>query len=320
MPDQLSLVIPADHPTQMAGSPHLDRLKDRVTIRVFDDTPETGDEQVRRVGDAELMINSRGHLKWSGELLRRLPNLRMITTCSIGTDSIDLAAARELGIVVSNVPGRTAKIVAEHALALLLAAARRVAFQTAELKAGRWTSMDNVLLNGKTLGVVGTGSIGAAMIQLGKAIGMQVIAWTFHPTDERAKQLGVEFVELDQLLATADAVSLHVKLTEESRHLIGSRELALMKPGGLLVNTARGPVVDNAALVEALNSGHLGGAAIDVFETEPLPADDTILECEQVVLTPHAADQMPEGMDLLNGGAVDNVLAFLDGAPQNVVS
>ena len=149
---------------------------------------------------------------------------------------------------------------------------------------------------------------------------MEVIAWTFNPSDERARELGVRFVELEELLARADVVSLHVKLTPDSHHLIGARELAAMKEGALLLNGARGDVLDIDALCASLNSGHLGGAGLDVFPQEPLPADHPILECEQVVLTPHAADQTPEGVDLLNGGAVDNVLAFLSGQPQNNVA
>ena len=163
----------------------------------------------------------------------------MATVCGIGTDAFDLTAARELGIVVCNIPGRTAPFVAEHAFGLMLAAAKRAHFQTAELKAGRWTRMDNVYLGGKTLGLVGTGNIGAAMGRLARAIGMEVVAWTFHPAPARATALGVRFVPLDELLGASDVVSLHVKLTERSRGLIGAREIGLMKPGAILVNTAR---------------------------------------------------------------------------------
>ncbi|MCH8924183.1 MAG: hypothetical protein IIA67_13670 [Planctomycetes bacterium] len=236
------------------------------------------------------------------------------------TDSIDLDAARELGVVVSNIPGKTAPVVAEHAFALLWAAAKRLSFQTAEMKAGRWTLKTNTTLAGKTLGVVGTGAIGAAMARLAGAVGMNVIAWTFTPSDGRAAALGVRFVSLEELLRTSAAVGLHVRGSNESRHLIGARELAMMKPGALLINTSRGVVVDTAALIDALESGHLGGAGLDVFEDEPLPQGHPILGCGQVVLTPHHADQTPEGIDLLNQGAVENVLAYLDGKPQNVVT
>lgn len=314
------VVIPGDHPPQVAGSPHLDRLRAQADVEVHGDRPASAAEQLRRVREATVVINSRSQVKWPGELLRQLPGLKMLTVCGIGTDSIDLDVARELGIIVCNVPGRTAPIVAEHALALLLAVSRRTAWFTSELKSGRWQRVLSTSLVGKTLGVVGTGHIGCEMIRLARGLGMEVVAWSFHPANEKATRLGFRYVELDDLLRASDAVSLHVKLTEQSRHLIGRRELELMKRGALLINTARGPVVETDALVAALQSGYLGGAGLDVFDTEPLSADHPLLRCEQVVLTPHCADQTPEGVDLLNAGCVDNVLAFLAGRPQNVVT
>jgi phosphoglycerate dehydrogenase-like enzyme len=314
------VVIPADDPLQIAESPHLERLRAVAEVRLHRDWPADDDDQLRRARDAHVILNSRGQLNWPGRLLRSLSNLRFITACGIGTDSLDVETATELGIIVSNIPGRTAPVVAEHALALMLGAAKRLAFQTAELQAGKWNPVEIILLRGKTLGVVGTGSIGAATARLAAAIGMNVIAWTFNPTAERARELNVRYVELDELLTTSDVVSLHLKLTPQSRHLIGRRELSLMKPGSLLVNTARGNVVDMQALVAVLQEGRLAGAALDVFDIEPLPADHPILGCPHVILTPHNADQTPEGIDILNGGAVDNVLAFLRGTPQNVVT
>ncbi len=319
MHSDVVIVIPGDDPPQLLGSPHLERLKRHGQVILHADRPATAEEKVRRAGSAVCLINSRGSVKWPGDVLRRLPRLKMITVCGIGMDAIDLEAARELGIVVCNLPGRTAPIVAEHALALMLAVARRAWFQTNELKSGRWTSRDNVYLRGKTLGLVGAGSFAAEMARLGRAIGMDVLAWTFHPTPERAAGLGVTFVPLEELLSRSDVVSLHVRLTGESRGLIGEEQIRRMKPGAMLVNTARGPVVDTKALVDALNSGHLGGAGIDVFDDEPVPAGHPLLACQQVVLTPHNADQTPEGFELLNGGAVDNVIAFLEGRPRNRV-
>ena len=314
------VVIPGDEPLQIGQSAHLDRLREVADVVLHSDCPSSTEEQLERMAGAALMINSRGHVHWSRELLGQLTDLNMITTCSIGTDAIDLDAARDLGIVVSNIPGRTAPVVAEHALCLLLAAARRVAYHTSSIRTGAWSQRYSVFLAGKTLGIIGTGSIGAYFARLARAIGMRVIAWTYNPSPERASELGIEFVSLDELLSMSDAVSVHVKLTDDSRDLLGARELALMKPGSILVNTARGPIVDRQALVDALNSGHLGGAGLDVYNKEPIVADDPLLQCEQVVLTPHNADQTPEGVEILNGGAVDNVLAYLDGAPQNVVT
>lgn len=319
VPDRAHIVIPGDHPAHIADSPHLSRL-DPHRVTVFSDLPGGLDEQVERARDADIILNSRAQVAWKEDSLRRLPRLALIATCSIGVDNIDLVVARELGILVCNQPGRTAPIVAEHALALLMAVAKRAAFFTESMRAGRWERMDTVYLNGKTLGVIGAGDIGGAVARLGRALGMNVVAWTPHPSPERAQRLGVRFLALDELLALADAVSIHVKLTDQTRGLIGARELARMRPGALLVNTARGPVVDAAALKAALDSGHLGGAGLDVFAEEPLPAGDPLLSCQQVVLTPHCADTTPEGVDLLNGGAVDNILAFLRGEPRNVVS
>ena len=318
--DRPKVVVPGDNPPQIQGSPHLKRLDPYADVVLYADRCPCAEEKLKRAGDADIIINSRGMVTWPSEILHQLPKLRLISTCSIGTDMIDLEAAKELGITVNNQPGRTAPVVAEQAFGLMLAIAKRAAFFTESMRAGRWPRVDHIYLHGKTLGIIGTGNIGAEMARLGGAIGMNVIAWTYHPSPERAEKLGVKFVGLDELLRTADVVSIHAKLTDDSRSLIGKPQFDLMKPDTLLVNVARGPIVDTNALVDALNSGHLGGAAIDVFDQEPIPADHPLLGCEQVVLTPHCADMTPEGVDLLNEGAVDNVIAFLQGQPRNVVT
>ena len=315
----MKIVIPGDDPPQIQGSPHLARLAPFGEVVLYTDRPATDADKLRRAADAVVLLNSRGIVKWPGHLLRQLPRLKMVAVCGIGTDAIDLEAARQQGIVVCNIPGRTAPIVAEHALALMFAAARRAWFHTNELKQGRWPAVYNIYLRGKTLGLVGAGSIAAEMARLGRARGMDVLAWTFHPSPERARQLGVHFVELDELLRLADVVSVHVKLTEQSRGLLGRREIGLMKPGAIVVNTARGAILDNVALAEALNAGRLGGAGLDVYEVEPLPADHPLLACEQVVLTPHNADLTTEGMEILNGTTVDNIVAWFEGRPWNRV-
>ncbi|MCA9116075.1 MAG: 3-phosphoglycerate dehydrogenase [Planctomycetaceae bacterium] len=319
MAPQHCIVIPGDDPLQIADSPRLDALREVAEVQLYRDRPASPEEQLRRVEPATVIINSRGAVKWPGELLRQLPGLQMIVVCGIGTDSIDLAAARECGIAVCNIPGRTAPVVAEHALALLMATARRLAWFTARMKAGHWDRRLSDSLAGRTVGVVGTGNIGTEMIRLCRAIGMNVVAWSFHPDQQKAEQLGFRYVELPELLATSDAISLHVRLSDETRGLIGRQELLQMQPGTLLINTARAAVVETAALVDLLNAGHLGGAGIDVFDQEPLPAGHPLLECEQVVLTPHSADQTPEGVDRLNAGCVENTLKWIAGQPQNRV-
>ena len=320
----MKVLVPGDDPPQIQDSGHLERLRARSEIdevQVWRDRPGSLEALVERAAGAQLVINSRGAVRWPAEVLQRLPELRLIATCSIGTDMIDLEAARRHGVVVSNQPGRTAPVVAEHALGLMLALAKHAAFHTAQIRAGRWPRVDGVYLRGKVLGIVGTGDIGAETARLGNALGMRVVAWTFNPSPERAAQLGVRYVELEELLAGSDVVSLHLRLSGESQGLIGARQLALMKPGAMLINTARGGLVDGTALADALERGALFGAGLDVFEREPPPPDDPLLHSsERVVLTPHAADMTPEGVELLNEGAVDNVIAFLDGTPRNVVT
>ena len=317
--DRLKIVVPGDAPPQIQGSPHLERLKPYGDVVLWTDRPQTSEEKIKRAEKADILINSRGMVEWTAEVLRGLPKLKLISLCSIGTDMIALDAAKKKGIVVCNQPGRTAPVVAEHSFGLMFALAKRTAFMTSAMQAGKWLRMDNVYLQGKTLGVIGTGHIGAEMARLAKVIGMNVIAWTYNPSKERARQLGIQYVTLQDLLRMSDVISLHVKLTDDSYHLIGERELALMKPNALLINVARGPVIDTDALVRALNNGHLNGAAIDVYDQEPPPTNHPLLKCEHVILTPHCADMTPEGVDLLNEGAVDNIIAFLEGNPKNVV-
>ena len=314
------VVVPSDDPVQCLGSPRMAELEAVADVAIYSVRPASFDEQVERASGATTLINSRSYLDWGEDAFARLPDLQFISVCGIGTDAIDLDAARARGITVSNIPGKTAPVVAEHAFGLMFAAAKRSSWYTSDLRAGNWGMKEGVFLSGKTVGIVGTGNIGSEMARMCNAFGMRVIAYTWNPSQERADRLGVEFVSLDELMRESDVVSIHLKLTDDSRGMIGEREIGLMKPEGILVNVARGPIVDESALVDALNGGRIGGAALDVFEDEPLPADSPILRCEQVVLTPHIADMTPEGFDLLNQGVVENTLAWLNGSPQNVVN
>ncbi|MEE2659795.1 MAG: 2-hydroxyacid dehydrogenase [Candidatus Latescibacterota bacterium] len=321
MVDRVKILVPGDDPPQIAGSPALERLQPYGDVTLHEGRPASKEEQIDQARDFHVVINSRGSVTWRESELRELAsNLRMITTCSIGTDMIDLEVARELGITVSNQPGRTAPVVAEHMFGLLFTVAKRAAFQTAEVRQNRWTRRMNLSVQGKTLGIVGTGNIGAEMARLGRCLGMEVLAWTFNPSLERARDLGVTYVELDELLERSDYVSLHVALSDETRHLISAGQLACMRADAVLLNGARGGVVDLDALATALAAGRLAGAGLDVFPDEPFEENHPIKRCEQVVMTPHAADQTPEGVELLNQGAVDNVIAFLEGRPQNNVA
>jgi D-3-phosphoglycerate dehydrogenase len=326
-----AMTTPTDAPTRRIvvfadpeGGPPPDEavlasLRAHGSVEVHTEPPATPEDRLAAALGAEVIVNA-APMVWGYRLLSRLPGLRMISLSSVGTDMVNLEAARELGITVAHQGGNTAPIVAEHELALLLAAAKRLGFHTAELRAGRWTRRETVYLAGKRLGVIGTGNTGARMAQLGRAIGMEVVAWSFHPSEEKARALGLRYVELDELLASSDAVTLHVASSEETRGLIGREQLARMKRGAILVNGSRGAVVDTDALVEALASGQIGSAGLDVYDPEPLPADHPLRASEQVVLSPHIADNNPEGHAFMFNDAVANAVAFLDGRPQNVVT
>jgi phosphoglycerate dehydrogenase-like enzyme len=314
------VVIPADFPPLVSRSPLLPTLDQLAEVRLHLDRPPSTAAQIQRLQDADILLNSRGSLSFPEQILQALPRLKMIAVCGIGYDSIHLATATRQGIVVSNIPGRTAPIVAEHALALLLAAARRTAWMTAELRHGRWPGDLSLSLAGRQLGVIGTGNIGCEMLRLGQAIGMQTVAWSLHPDPAKAERLNFRYVSLEELLRTSDAVSLHTRLSDQTRHLLNADRLALMKPTAVLVNTARGAVVDTLALADALQNRRLFAAGLDVYEQEPLPATHPLLACDQVVLTPHSADMTQAGIDLLTQGCIDNIAAFLKGQPQNVVN
>lgn len=314
------IIIPGDEPRLVSQSPKLAGLYEIADVELHLDRPQTDEEKVRRLRDADVLLNSRGSLKWPAAVLRRLPKLQMIAVCGIGYDSIDLEQATAQGIVVSNIPGRTATVVAEHAVGLMMSVSRRMSWMTAELKAGRWRGDLGISLTGKRLGVIGTGNIGCETIRLARAVGMDVVAWTLNPDLEKANRLGFRYLAFDELLQTSDVISLHTRLSDRTRGLLGPNEFAIMKPGSILINTSRGVIVDTEALVEALESGRLFGAGLDVFDQEPLPADNPILRCQQVVLTPHTADQTQEGLDLLTQGCIDNISAWLSGSPTNVVN
>jgi len=316
---RIKIVVPGDYPLQIKNSSHLNRLEPIGDVVLYDNLPANKEDQIERVQEADVIINTRSSVKWSETDLRQLPKLKLIATCSIGTDMIDLAATKELGISVCNQPGRTSKVVAEHIFGLMFAVAKRTAYQTAQLKSGNWQRMENIYLHGKTIGIIGTGNIGTELAKLSKSVGMKVLAWTFNPSESKSREIGISYVGLDELLAISDVISLNVRLSKETHKLIGKREFKSMKQGAILINGGRGDLVDTDALVNSLNSNHLAGAGLDVFDTEPLPANHPILLCDQVVLTPHMADQTPEGMELLNEGAVDNVIRFLEGRPQNIV-
>lgn len=313
------VVITADPQEQWTDSPQLERLKKVCLVDYYIDLPTSNTELIDRVAGADFVI-SPVVFSWNADLLKKFENLKMIVLLAIGTDSVDLNSARKSSIDVCNVPGKTAEVVAEHALALMLAVARRMYVDTKAIKAGSWDQVRTIMLKGKRLGIIGTGAIGVATAKLAKAIGMEVVAWTFNPSTKKAQEIGLQYLKFEEVISTSDVLSIHLKSTQESYRLIAERELALMKKRSILVNVSRGAILDSDAVAAALLSGHLAGLGADVFEQEPLEANHPWLPFDNVVLTPHVADYTPEGMELLNEGAVDNVLAFIAGKPINIVN
>src|SRR5690606_979630 len=253
------------------------------------------------------------------------PALRVVAQAGAGYDNVNLAAARARGVWVTNAPGALTEATADFAFALLLAVARRLPEAERTVREGRWTGWhpDGLLgleLHGATVGVVGLGKIGAALARRCEGFGMAVLYWSRAPEPE-AEARGWRSSDLDDLLARADAVSLHVALTDETRGLLDRRRLGLMRPGAILVNTARGGVVDQDALVEALQSGRLGGAGLDVTEPEPLPPHHPLLACPGALVTPHIASATAVTRSRLAAVAAENVRAVAEGRrPPNAVA
>jgi phosphoglycerate dehydrogenase-like enzyme len=297
-----------------------DRLRALGSLKAHDSMPASDEEFVRRIKDADIVIA--GRYGFSGESIRQARRLKMIALWQTGYDNVDLDAATKRGVVVSNVHDYAHDTVAEFAFALALNLLRKVDKADMNLRKGifDWRLYVGEELMGKTLGVIGLGSIGRRVVQIAHGFNMHVLSVTAHPSPERAKELGVEFTDLDALMARSDVVSLHVPLTPETEHMIGAAQLGRMKPTAVLINTARGKIVDENALVEALREKRIAGAGLDVFETEPLPMNSPLLELDNAVLTPHIAFLSKESVDECTRVTVENVEMFIEGRPQNVVN
>jgi D-3-phosphoglycerate dehydrogenase len=253
----------------------------------------------------------------TGRVIEALQGLRVITRFGAGLDNVDVEAATRAGVQVTYVPSASVEEVSDHTIAMIFALARGLPALDAAVRRGEWGIPADVpplrRMRGQTLGIVGVGRIGGAVARKARALGLATVAFDPYAGEESLAALGVEPLPLNQLLARADHVSVHVPLTAETHHLIGAPELALMKPTATLVNVARGGVVDQAALAEALAAGRLRGAGVDVQETEPPPADEPLLGLPNVILTPHAAHFSQESMDDLRRSAIEDVAAVLAG-------
>ncbi|SHJ33278.1 Lactate dehydrogenase [Roseomonas rosea] len=262
--------------------------------------------------DAVVLIRER--TPFPASLIARLPDLRLVVTTGAKNRTLDLEACAERGIAACGTHSLETPTV-EMTWALILSLARRVPFEDAALRAGAWQTGPGRSLHGATLGVVGLGKLGRQVAALGRAFGMEVIAWSANLTEEAAAAAGARLVGKDRLFRSADIVTLHLVLSDRSRNTVGAGELAAMKPGALLVNTARAGLVDQAALIAALESGHLGGAALDVHDTEPLPPAHPLLAAPRTILTPHLGYVTAENYRRYFEGATAALRAFSAGRP-----
>ena len=306
-----NLVIDADQ---------LERLHSLGEASVYSSKAADEKEILERIGEAEIVVISATPI--SAQVIREAPNLELIAIWSTGYNHVDVDEASKQSVLVCNVPGGTARSVAEHGIALMLALAKRLREADLFVRHGgyAWDAFSATELAGKTCGVIGTGSIGSQIAKMARGIGMRVLAYTKHPSEERAARLGVEFVGLEQLLEESDVICLSTVLTPETEGMIGAEQFSRMKRRPILVNVARGQLIDQNALVDALNSGQISGAGLDVLDKEPPEKDEPLLAEERVILTPHMGSNTPEAMANLTNKCLDNVAAYIAGNPQNLVN
>ena len=305
------------------GDLSYDCLRQFGELTIYDKTASES-EAIERIGDGEIVLVNKVHI--TERLLEACPNIRLICVQATGYNVVDCEACTKRGIPVTNVPTYGTAAVAQFTMALILELCHHVGLHNHDVQTGGWVNADcftywltpQTELAGKTLGIIGFGSIGKAVGRLAKAFGMKVIAYNRSQSEE-GRQIA-EYVDLDTLLNRADIVSLHCPLFPETEKVINASSIAKMKDGAMLVNTSRGPLVDEQALADALNSGKLRSAAVDVVCHEPMERDCPLLGCKNCIITPHMAWAPVESRQRLLNTVVENIRAFLNGKPQNVVN
>jgi phosphoglycerate dehydrogenase-like enzyme len=275
-------------------------------------------ELAERLMPFEVVVAMRERTPFPRALLEKLPRLRLLVTTGMRNASIDVAAARERGVVVCGTPGAPGST-GELAWGLILSVLRSIPQEDRALREGKWQTSVGLGLAGKTLGIIGLGTIGSQVAKVGAAFNMELIAWSQNLDAERASRVAAKRVERDELLARSDVVTIHLVLSERTRGLIGARELGLMKPTAFLVNTSRGPIVDEAALAAALAKRAIAGAGIDVYGVEPIAPDHPLLSAPNTVLTPHLGYVTRESYRAYFGGALENIAAWRRGSPIRVL-
>jgi len=286
-------------------------IAERATITVFNDHLSDFDGIVERLQPFDAICVMRERTPLPRSLIERLPRLKLITSTGPRNVSIDANAAAERGIVIAHT-GYDPRSTIEMTWSLILASVRQIATENAHLRAGGWQRTVGDGLHGKTLGVLGLGKIGSEVAQIGRAFGMNVIAWSQNLTAEKAQSCGAQLVSKEELFQRADILTIHLVLSDRTKGLVGAAELHSMKPSARFINTSRGPIVDEPALIEALRERRIGGAALDVFDIEPLPADHPFRAFDNVLATPHLGYVARELYATFYGDTVKNIIRWLD--------
>jgi phosphoglycerate dehydrogenase-like enzyme len=289
-----------------------------LAVTFFADHVADPDELVARLEPYEAVFAMRERTAFPAAVFAGLPRLRLLVTAGMANAAIDLAAAAAAGVTVCGT-GMSGSATVEMTWALILGLTRHVPEEDRALREGRWQTTVGTALAGRRLGVVGFGRLGSAVAAVGQAFGMHVVAWSQHVDPARARAAGVEPVDKAELFRTADVITIHYKLGARSVGLVDAQDLALVKPTAFLVNTSRGPIVDTDALVTALEEGRLAGAALDVFDPEPLPADHPLRRAPRTILTPHLGYVVDDGYARIYADAVEDIRAFAAGSPIRVL-
>jgi phosphoglycerate dehydrogenase-like enzyme len=290
-----------------------------VTVEAFHERLAGEDALVKRLADFEVIVAMRERTQLPRSVLERLPKLKLVVTTGMRNVAIDAKAAADLGIVVSGT-GLLTPPTAELTWGLILSLARHIPEEAQHMHRGGWQTTVGVGLNGKVLGVMGLGKLGSEVAKVGRAFQMEVIAWSQNLTAEHASSMGATRVEKDELFQRADFVTIHLILSKRTRGLVTARELASMKPGAYLINTSRGPIVDESALIDVLRNHKIAGAALDVYDEEPLPDEHPLRKLDNVVLTPHLGYVTVENYRKAYGEAVEDIRAFLARHPIRTIS
>lgn len=295
-------------------------LEDRVDITVFNDHIEDVDAVARRLAPFDIVVCIRERTKFTRALFEKAPNLKLLVTGGMRNLGIDLAAAKDHGVVVCGTES-LGYSTSELTWGLLLATLRNIPREVESVRNGGWQVGLGVGLRGKTLGIIGLGRQGVPVAGYAKAFGMKVLAWSQNMTAETCAKHGADLAtSLDDLLSRSDVVSVHVILSERTKGLIGAKQLAKMKPGAFLINTSRGPIVEEQALIDAIENGTIAGAGLDVFDIEPLPADHPYRRIDRIVATPHLGYTAKEGYEQFFGQGVEDIDAWLKGKPIRIMN